>query len=97
MHENQRCLAALSVPVILAGALLCGGPAHAQDRMPRIPADEMTPEQRQAVSDFRAARNAEPTGPFVPMLRSPEVLTRARASATTCATRRASSRGTASS
>jgi 4-carboxymuconolactone decarboxylase len=79
MHEHPRCRAVLSFPVILASALLCAGPVRAQDRMPRIPADALTPEQQQAAADFRAARNAELTGPFVPLLRSPEVLTRARA------------------
>ena len=47
--------------------------------MPAIPADALTPQQQQAAADFRAARNAGLTGPFVPLLRSPEVLTRARA------------------
>lgn len=39
----------------------------------------MTPAQRQAVAEFRGARNVELTGPFIPLLRSPEVMTRARA------------------
>jgi 4-carboxymuconolactone decarboxylase len=51
---------------------------RAQDRMPPIPADKMTPEQRQAVAEFKAARKADINGPFVPLLRSPEVMTRAR-------------------
>ena len=51
----------------------------AQDRMPPIPADKMTDQQKKAVEEFRAARKAEPNGPFTPMLRSPEVMTRARA------------------
>jgi 4-carboxymuconolactone decarboxylase len=51
----------------------------AQDRMPPIPADRMTAAQRQAVAEFKAARSADISGPFVPLLRSPEVMTRARA------------------
>ena len=47
--------------------------------MPPIPADQMTAEQRQAASEFGTARSAPLTGPFIPMLRSPEVMTRARA------------------
>jgi 4-carboxymuconolactone decarboxylase len=54
-------------------------PARAQDRMPPLAADALTPAQRQAVADFKAARAADISGPFVPLLRSPEVLTRARA------------------
>lgn len=54
-------------------------PARAQDRMPPIAAERMTDAQRKAVEEFRAARRAELTGPFIPLLRSPEVLSRARA------------------
>ena len=53
--------------------------AQAQDRLPPIPADQLTAEQRQAVAEFGAARNAPMTGPFIPMLHSPEVMKRARA------------------
>ena len=58
---------------------LMGAPVTAQDRMPPIPADRLTDAQKKAVEEFRAARNAEVTGPFVPLLRSPEVMTRTRA------------------
>ena len=53
--------------------------ATAQDRLPAIPPDRMTTEQKKAVEEFVAARNAPISGPFIPMLRSPEVMTRARA------------------
>jgi 4-carboxymuconolactone decarboxylase len=53
--------------------------ANAQDRMPSIPAEKLTQEQKKAIADFKAARNAELSGPFIPMLHSPEVMTRARA------------------
>ena len=53
--------------------------AVAQDRMPPIPADKLTPAQRNAIAEFKTARGAEISGPFVPLLRSPEVMTRARA------------------
>ena len=62
--------------VLLACAVL---PASAQDRMPPISADRLTDEQQKAIDEFRAARSAEITGPFVALLRSPEVLSRARA------------------
>src|SRR5471030_665356 len=51
----------------------------AQDRMPPIPADRMTEAQRAAVAEFKAARSVDISGPFVPLLRSPEVMSRARA------------------
>jgi 4-carboxymuconolactone decarboxylase len=53
--------------------------AGAQDRMPPIPADQLTDAQRKAIEEFKTARSADISGPFVPLLRSPEVMTRARA------------------
>lgn len=38
----------------------------------------MTAEQKAAAREFRSARNARVDGPFVPLLRSPEMLSRAR-------------------
>jgi 4-carboxymuconolactone decarboxylase len=53
--------------------------AIAQDRLPPIPANALTDAQRKAVDEFKAARSADVSGPFVPLLRSPEVMSRARA------------------
>ena len=45
------------------------------DRMPPIPDAAMTSRQRDAVADFeRTRRGARIEGPFVPLLRSPELL-----------------------
>lgn len=68
-----RTIAAL---LLVLGSALTG---YAQDRMPPIPPAKMTDAQKKAVEEFKAARNAELNGPFVPLLRSPEVLSRARA------------------
>ena len=54
-------------------------PAGLADRMPEIPADKMTPEQKKAADEFAAERKVPVFGPFVPLLRSPEVMLRARA------------------
>jgi 4-carboxymuconolactone decarboxylase len=51
----------------------------AQDRMPPIPADKLTEAQKKAIEEFKAARSVDISGPFVPLLRSPEVMSRARA------------------
>jgi 4-carboxymuconolactone decarboxylase len=59
-------------------ALTCGA-AAAQDRMPPIPADRLTDAQKKAIEEFKAARSADISGPFIPLLRSPEVMSRARA------------------
>jgi len=72
-HTDRIILAEILLIVFTVGAL------NAQDRMPPIPAEQMTAEQKKAVDEFRAARNAEPSGPFIPLLRSPDVMTRARA------------------
>jgi len=65
-----------------AAALLFGAYAMtltAQDRMPPIHESEMTDEQKAAVEEFKAARDRPGlSGPFVPLLRSPEMLSRAR-------------------
>jgi 4-carboxymuconolactone decarboxylase len=53
--------------------------ASAQDRLPPIPASQQTEAQKKAIAEFAAARKADISGPFVPMLRSPEVMNRARA------------------
>jgi 4-carboxymuconolactone decarboxylase len=53
--------------------------AAAQDRMPPIPASQQTDAQKKAIAEFTAARKADISGPFVPLLRSPEVMNRARA------------------
>ena len=70
-----------TVVIAMAMATACGLAvmARAQDRMPPIPADKMTEVQRQAVAEFKAARAVDLGGPFIPLLRSPEVMNRARA------------------
>jgi len=54
-------------------------PVMAQDRMPPIPAEKQTPEQKKAAEAFRANRKQDVFGPFVPLHRSPEVMLRAMA------------------
>ena len=49
------------------------------NRLPPLPAERLSEAQRQAVAEFRAARGADLTGPFHPLLRSPELMTRTRA------------------
>lgn len=68
----------IAITMLITFLVVCVN-ANAQDRMPPIPADKMTDAQKKAVEDFRAARGAELSGPFIPLLRSPEVMTRARA------------------
>jgi 4-carboxymuconolactone decarboxylase len=67
--------------IALASALILGGAGSAmtQDRMPEIPADKMTEAQKKAAAEFSAGRGYAVRGPFAPMLRSPEVMLRAKA------------------
>lgn len=67
--------------VTAAVVLICGFAwrADAQDRMPPIAADKLTEAQKTAISEFKAARSADVSGPFIPLLRSPEAMSRARA------------------
>jgi 4-carboxymuconolactone decarboxylase len=53
--------------------------ATAQDRMPPIAADKLNDAQKKAIDEFKSVRGSDISGPFVPLLRSPEVMTRARA------------------
>jgi 4-carboxymuconolactone decarboxylase len=71
----------MQLTVALATAVLtcAAAAASAQDRMPPIAPDKLTEAQKKAVEEFKAARSVEISGPFIPLLRSPEVLTRARA------------------
>ena len=69
----------IAAAFVLFSFVVTADMATAQDRLPPIPPDKMTAEQKKAVEEFAAARNAPLSGPFIPMLRSPEVMTRARA------------------
>jgi len=64
-----------------AAFLLLSGFALAQDRMPPIPADKLTPDQKKAQELLAATPrgNAGNSGPFVPLLRSPELMNRLQA------------------
>jgi 4-carboxymuconolactone decarboxylase len=69
----------LNIGACAFALILTAMPAAAQDRMPPIPPDTLTEAQKKAIDEFRAARSADVSGPFVPLLRSPEVMNRARA------------------
>src|SRR5437763_12105593 len=64
--------------VVLAGILLASAPAQAQQRLPTIPPEQYTAEQKKAAEEFLAARKVPVFGPFEPMMHSPEVMSIAR-------------------
>ena len=50
------------------------------ERLGRIPDDRLTAEQREAIDTYKSSRNeADISGPWIPLLRSPEVLVRTQA------------------
>ncbi len=67
--------------IVLAAALavLMAAPAFAQSRLPTIPPEQYTPEQKRAAEEFLAARKVPVFGPFEPLMYSPEVMSQARA------------------
>jgi 4-carboxymuconolactone decarboxylase len=50
--------------------------AASQDRMPRISSDKMTDAQKKAAQELIAGRRGALNGPFIPLLRSPEFMSR---------------------
>jgi len=66
---------------IVAVSILLGVsvPAIAQDRLPPIPLDKMTEAQKEAAAEYKVHRGVEVNGPFIPLLRSPEVMIRTTA------------------
>src|SRR3954454_21939967 len=53
--------------------------AMAQERLPTIPPDQYTAEQKKAAEDFLATRKVPVFGPFEPLMHSPQVMSQARA------------------
>lgn len=46
------------------------------DRLPEIPRDQMTDAQRAAVDELISGPRGKLSGPFVPLMRSPELMRR---------------------
>ncbi|KAB1069515.1 carboxymuconolactone decarboxylase family protein [Methylobacterium planeticum] len=49
-------------------------PGQSQDRMPEIPAGQLSEAQTRAAAEFERTRKTPVFGPFVPLLRSPEFM-----------------------
>lgn len=71
MDLRRTTIACLSAFAALA--------AQAEERLPTIPPAQYTAEQKQAATDFEAARKVPVFGPFEPLMHSPEVMSQARA------------------
>ena len=75
----RRFIAFISGPQASATIKQKGMETIPPDRLPPIAESQLTPAQRDAVEAFRVARGAAVSGPFHPLLRSPELMTRTRA------------------
>lgn len=64
----------LAVTLVLG--LGCATVASAQDRLPPLPADKLTPAQKKTVDEYKKARGGEPGGPWAVLTRSPELMSR---------------------
>jgi 4-carboxymuconolactone decarboxylase len=64
--------------MMLAAATVLAPSVWAQERLPTIPPDQYTAEQKKAAEEFLAARKTPVFGPFQPMMHSPEVMSMAR-------------------
>src|SRR5688572_17714868 len=74
---RTRRLALLALPLV--ATLGTADAVSAQDRLPRIPADKLTEAQQEAIAQFKLHRGVDISGPFIPLLRSPELMVRAMA------------------
>ena len=68
----------IRLALVLALSLASCISAQAQNRMPPIPAEKMSEAQKKAAAEYMAARGPL-TGPWNVLLRSPEMINRARA------------------
>jgi len=73
-HYSRLAMVAIKSLIVALGS---SATALAQDRMAPIPTDKLTEQQAKALSEFVAARG-QPTDPWLVLLRSPEVMSRAR-------------------
>jgi 4-carboxymuconolactone decarboxylase len=72
-------MAHLAAAFIIFITVLGPGSVFAQQRLPTIPPDQYSAEQKKAAEEFLAARKVPVFGPFEPMMHSPEVMSMARA------------------
>jgi 4-carboxymuconolactone decarboxylase len=60
-------------------AMAIGSPVSAQGRLPTVPSEKYSEEQKKAAEEFQAARKVPVFGPFEPLMYSPQVMNQARA------------------
>ena len=68
-----------TLSVALSATLAYAACTAAGDRLPTVPPEKYTDEQKKAAEEFKAARKVPVFGPFEPMLHSPQLMNQARA------------------
>jgi 4-carboxymuconolactone decarboxylase len=79
MGENSMFLRLATTFAVLGAMGTISAPALAQDRMPPIAPEKYSDAQKKAAEEFAGGRGYDVRGPFVPLIRSPEVMLRAKA------------------
>jgi 4-carboxymuconolactone decarboxylase len=74
-YDSTKTIVRLFASTLVFG-LVCVAVASAQDRLPPIPADKLTPAQKKTVDEYKKARGGEPGGPWAVLTRSPELMSR---------------------
>ena len=76
----MTCGSISTIARLLAGTFVFGlgfaAAASAQDRLPPLPADKLTPAQQKTIDEYKKARGGEPGGPWAILTRSPELMSR---------------------
>ncbi|OYX34328.1 MAG: 4-carboxy muconolactone decarboxylase [Caulobacterales bacterium 32-69-10] len=65
--------------LVFAAALMVPSMSYAQERLPPVRPEQYDAAQQKAAAEFEAARKAPVFGPFAMLIRSPEVMSAARA------------------
>jgi len=73
---NSGSTRTIMLAATLGFGLVFGAVASAQDRLPPIPADKLTPAQKKAVDEYKKTRGGEPGGPWAVLTRSPDLMSR---------------------
>ena len=72
-------MSGLRARLLLSSSIFVCAFAQAQDRLPPLAVEDLTEAQAASVAELERVRGYGPRGPWIPLLRSPELMTRARA------------------
>jgi 4-carboxymuconolactone decarboxylase len=75
-HDRRMKYYSIAMAIL---SIIVAVTARAKDRLPTIPPQQYTEEQKQAAADFESARKVPVFGPFEPLMYSPQLMSTARA------------------